>query len=129
LDGLRFLNAVVIHDNSDTRPLSSRVRAVQQRQEFPKHAILFTRAETIESFASRQRQRASQVVFFIGARGHDLCRRALEHPGCTDLGQEMNIACIRKHQDFMRWQVVMHKPTTGEPLDPVWRAEPGKFKA
>jgi hypothetical protein len=120
LDGFRFMNAVVIHDNIDTRHLSSRVRAVQQRQEFPKQAIIFTRAEIIESFASRQMQRASQVGFFIGARGHDLGLRALEHPGCTDLWQEMHIAFIRKHQDFMRLQVVMHKPNTGEPLDPVW---------
>ena len=120
VDGFRFMNAGVLHDNIDTRHLSSRVRAVQQRQEFPKQAILFTRAETIEYFASRQMQRASQGVLFIGARGHELCLRALEHPGCTALGQEMTIEFIRKHQDCMRLHVVRHKPNTGAPLDPVW---------
>src|SRR5215467_12941950 len=32
----------------------------------------------------------------------------------------MNIEFIRKHHEFMRLQVVMRKPNTGEPLDPVW---------
>jgi hypothetical protein len=120
VDGWRFMATGVSHDTLETGHLSRRGRAVQQRQESPKPAMVLTRAEPRASCASRQRQRPSQGGVCMGARGHERGLRALAPPGGPALRQEMHSACIRPHQDGMRLHVVMHKPHPGEPREPVW---------
>ena len=62
----------------------------------------------------------SQIVFLVLAWRHDLVLRALRHPRCSDLWQEVNIELIRKHHDFMRLQVFVMKPNARQTLAPVW---------
>src|SRR5262245_56244736 len=65
-------------------------------------------------------QRSSPGVFFVRTGRHELVLRALPHPRCPNLRQEVASACIRKHHDGMGWQVIGRTPNTGSPLDPVW---------
>ena len=118
-NGFRFMNTVVIGDHIDARNLSSRVRGVQQGQEFPKQPIVFTRPEAVEHLASGEMQRPSEIVLLIFSWRHDLGLRALRHPRCPDLGQEVDIEFIDKDHHLMRVQVFVLKSHAGQPLNPV----------
>src|SRR4029453_9082983 len=99
--------------------LSSRVRGVQQGQELPKQSIVFTSPEAVEHLASGEMQRPSEIGLLIFSWRHDLSLRALRHPRCPDLGQEVDIEFIYQDHPLMRLQVFVLKSNAGQPLTPV----------
>jgi hypothetical protein len=58
-------------------------------------------------------------MFLVRARRHDLVLRALPHPRCTDLRQEVDIEFIRKDHHLMRTQVFVLKPNPRQAFDPL----------
>ena len=65
-------------------------------------------------------ERPGKRVVLVRAGRHDLVLRALPHPGCADLRQEMHIEFIRKDHHRMRLQVFMMQPNAGQAFAPVW---------
>src|SRR5262245_59039043 len=98
------MDTVVIRDYIDARNLSSWVCGVQQGQEIPKQPVVFTRTAAMQQLAGGEIECPSQIVFLVRAWRHDFFLGALEHPGGSDLRQEVDIEFIRKDHHLMRLQ-------------------------
>src|SRR5215468_10519315 len=79
--------------------------------------MVFARTETIEHLSRGQLKRPSEIVLLVRTRGHDLCLRALRHPGCTDFGQGMSIEFIRKHHALMCLYIFLKELNVSQALD------------
>jgi len=122
LDGLRFINTGVIHDDREARHPRSRVRGVQHRQAVTKHPRVFAWPEAIEHLARSHRsqmERPRQSVLRVLAWCHPLCLRPLWHPGRSALRQEVASACLRTPHHRMRVPVGVMPPPPDQTVDPV----------
>src|SRR5262252_7711099 len=81
--------------------------------------MVFPGTETIEPLTGRQMERPSTRVLLMRAGRHDLFLRALPHPGCADLWQEVDSECIGKHHDRMGLQGVVVQAHPGQAIDTV----------
>ena len=81
--------------------------------------MVFPWTETIEHLAGCKLERPSKRVFLVSARRHDLVLRALRHPRCADLRQEVDVEFIRLDHHFTGLQMFMMIPQASQTLDPV----------
>src|SRR5262245_17597373 len=65
-------------------------------------------------------ERPRQIVLLVRARRHDLGLRALRHPGCAALRQEVDSEFIRKDHHLMRTHVFVRKPNPRQAFNAMW---------
>jgi hypothetical protein len=100
--GLGFMNTVVIHDHIDVGKPWSWVGVIQECQQVPEERGRLPHAVAMENLAGGEIQGASKIMLRVLAGCYDLQLAPFGHPGRADLGQQVDVGLIGKHQYVVR---------------------------
>jgi len=117
-DRFGFMYFVVIDHDRDTPHPALRVGTIQEGQQVTKEGMGFPRAEAMEELPGSEIEGASQGVFFVLPWRHDFLLAALGYPCGPNLGQQVDIECIRKDHHLMCLPRLRMQANPGQALGP-----------